>query len=364
MLYKSLHEVRDTVLAGDKVDLLQVEADAVAKLAARGWKPDYVSIRKRENLQAPHPRGIRRRRTAGRADRRQTSGATRLIDNPRNLNSLTPLPDEPATVRAFFRLIGMGNAIALPQVMQSHYHHGIALRSSTMPLVFHAPDEAIVEAESSLTDRFQTTVPDVIRRALKLERRDKIRYVVRPSGEVVMQRAVSAAVVDDPALTLSGPAGTRHRAASGTPARTERGAARSDRQADASDRDRPGRPAAGRRLMAEPQPRNPRRQRVAVVRPSIVHRSTDVADQRRRGAGKERSEGYRQKNATKRLAAIFELMMNRIPSDSGERRLPARGHAGRSTHKHWSPRAVLPAVPAFLPFQRASKGHRLWLGQR
>lgn len=70
-----------------------------------------------------------------------------------------------------------------------------------MPLVFHAPDEAIVEAESSLTDRFQTTVPDVIRRALKLERRDKIRYVVRPSGEVVMQRAVSAAVVDDPALT-------------------------------------------------------------------------------------------------------------------------------------------------------------------
>lgn len=69
-----------------------------------------------------------------------------------------------------------------------------------MPLVYHAPDQAIVEAESSLTDRFQTTVPDVVRRALKLERRDKIRYVVRPSGEVVMQRATSAAVADDPAL--------------------------------------------------------------------------------------------------------------------------------------------------------------------
>jgi antitoxin PrlF len=81
-----------------------------------------------------------------------------------------------------------------------HYHHGIVLRSSTMPLVYHAPEEAVVEAESSLTDRFQTTVPDVIRRALKLERRDKIRYVVRPSGEVVMQRATGAAVSHDPAL--------------------------------------------------------------------------------------------------------------------------------------------------------------------
>ncbi|MFP3753395.1 type II toxin-antitoxin system PrlF family antitoxin [Cupriavidus sp. SIMBA_020] len=69
-----------------------------------------------------------------------------------------------------------------------------------MPLVFHAPDEAIVEAESTLTDRFQTTVPDVVRRALKLERRDKIRYVVRPSGEVVMQRATGVVVSHDPAL--------------------------------------------------------------------------------------------------------------------------------------------------------------------
>ncbi len=39
MLYKSLHEVRDTVLAGDKVDLLQVEADAVTKLARAAGSP-------------------------------------------------------------------------------------------------------------------------------------------------------------------------------------------------------------------------------------------------------------------------------------------------------------------------------------
>lgn len=53
MLYKTLHEVRDTVLGNGNLDLLKVEADAVARLQARGWQPDYVSIRKRSNLQAP-----------------------------------------------------------------------------------------------------------------------------------------------------------------------------------------------------------------------------------------------------------------------------------------------------------------------
>ncbi|AZG13581.1 MULTISPECIES: pantoate--beta-alanine ligase [Cupriavidus] len=53
VLYKTLHEVRDTVLGNGNVDLLAVEADALARLQARGWNPDYVSIRKRSNLQAP-----------------------------------------------------------------------------------------------------------------------------------------------------------------------------------------------------------------------------------------------------------------------------------------------------------------------
>lgn len=53
-----------------------------------------------------------------------------------------------------------------------------------------SPEEAFaVEAESSLTDRYQTTVPETIRRVLKLGKRDKIHYLVRPSGEVVMERA-------------------------------------------------------------------------------------------------------------------------------------------------------------------------------
>jgi len=52
VLYRTLHEVRDTVLGGS-VTLTNVEAEAVRRLADRGWQPDYVSIRKRHNLQAP-----------------------------------------------------------------------------------------------------------------------------------------------------------------------------------------------------------------------------------------------------------------------------------------------------------------------
>ena len=56
-----------------------------------------------------------------------------------------------------------------------------------------------LEAESTLTDRYQTTVPEVVRRALKLGKRDKIHYTVRPGGEVVLSRASSAGD-DDPVL--------------------------------------------------------------------------------------------------------------------------------------------------------------------
>jgi len=41
---------------------------------------------------------------------------------------------------------------------------------------------ATLEAESTLTDRYQTTVPETVRRALRLRKRDKIQYVIRPSG--------------------------------------------------------------------------------------------------------------------------------------------------------------------------------------
>ncbi len=55
------------------------------------------------------------------------------------------------------------------------------------------------EAESTLTDRYQTTVPEIVRRALKLGKRDKIHYTVRPDGEVLLSRAATAGE-DDPVL--------------------------------------------------------------------------------------------------------------------------------------------------------------------
>ena len=58
---------------------------------------------------------------------------------------------------------------------------------------------AALEAESTLTDRYQTTVPETVRRALRLGKGDKIHYSIRPGGEVVMTRA-SADAADDPLI--------------------------------------------------------------------------------------------------------------------------------------------------------------------
>ena len=58
---------------------------------------------------------------------------------------------------------------------------------------------ATLEVESTLTDRYQTTVPETVRRALKLGKRDKIHYTIRPGGEVVLTR-VDVSEDDDPVL--------------------------------------------------------------------------------------------------------------------------------------------------------------------
>ena len=58
---------------------------------------------------------------------------------------------------------------------------------------------ATLEAESTLTDRYQTRVPETVRRALKLGKRDKIHYIIRPNGEVLLKRA-TASEGEDPVL--------------------------------------------------------------------------------------------------------------------------------------------------------------------
>jgi len=81
-LYRTLHDVRDEVLGSDRAatELASVEADAMARLTQRGWKPDYVAVRKRINLQPP----TREEFAAGEPLVILTAaklGATRLIDN-------------------------------------------------------------------------------------------------------------------------------------------------------------------------------------------------------------------------------------------------------------------------------------------
>lgn len=78
-LYRTLTEVANEVRNG-YLDIFKLEQRAMKKLADRGWEPDYVSIRKRINLQPP---------TAGDLTEREPLvvlaaaklGATRLIDN-------------------------------------------------------------------------------------------------------------------------------------------------------------------------------------------------------------------------------------------------------------------------------------------
>lgn len=74
-LYQALRTARDEILAG-KRDFRRIELEAMATLAAKGWRPDYVSVRRQADLQPP-----------GSDDRHLVVlaaaflGRTRLIDN-------------------------------------------------------------------------------------------------------------------------------------------------------------------------------------------------------------------------------------------------------------------------------------------
>ncbi len=78
-LFRELNQVADAIRAGD-LDVSLVEKNAMQRLADRGWKPDYVAIRKRIDLQPP---------TAGDLAQNEPLvvlaaarlGVTRLIDN-------------------------------------------------------------------------------------------------------------------------------------------------------------------------------------------------------------------------------------------------------------------------------------------
>jgi len=49
--------------------------------------------------------------------------------------------------------------------------------------------QPIIISESTLTDRYQTTVPEPIRKALHLHKREKIRFTIQSNGNVLLSRA-------------------------------------------------------------------------------------------------------------------------------------------------------------------------------
>ena len=58
----------------------------------------------------------------------------------------------------------------------------------------------VLEIESTLTDRYQTTIPETVRRALQLTKRDKLSYRIQADGSVLLLRAATADE-SDPALS-------------------------------------------------------------------------------------------------------------------------------------------------------------------
>ena len=48
--------------------------------------------------------------------------------------------------------------------------------------------QVALETESTLTDRFQTTVPSPVRQALHLGKKDKIKYSIQADGSVIISR--------------------------------------------------------------------------------------------------------------------------------------------------------------------------------
>ena len=48
---------------------------------------------------------------------------------------------------------------------------------------------SILSSESKLTDRYQTTIPETVRNALHLHKRDKLRYSIQSNGDVLISRA-------------------------------------------------------------------------------------------------------------------------------------------------------------------------------
>jgi antitoxin PrlF len=85
----------------------------------------------------------------------------------------------------------------LEETMQLHYHRNI-LYAKPLVVAMNFVTSAQQRSESTLTDRYQTTVPEAVRQALGLNKRDKIFYTIQSDGRVLLSRGEQAET--DPVL--------------------------------------------------------------------------------------------------------------------------------------------------------------------
>jgi pantoate--beta-alanine ligase len=79
LLFRTLTDIADEVRAGH-LDISELEKKAMAQLTGRGWKPDYISIRRRANLQPPSAGDLAQKEPLVVLAAAKL-GMTRLIDN-------------------------------------------------------------------------------------------------------------------------------------------------------------------------------------------------------------------------------------------------------------------------------------------
>ncbi|MEM5422455.1 MULTISPECIES: pantoate--beta-alanine ligase [Paraburkholderia] len=77
-LYRLLNGVREDILSG-RQDIQRIERRVFSTLVDRGWKPDYISVRKQADLRSPMEQDVVDRKLVVLAAARL--GSTRLIDN-------------------------------------------------------------------------------------------------------------------------------------------------------------------------------------------------------------------------------------------------------------------------------------------
>jgi antitoxin PrlF len=71
-----------------------------------------------------------------------------------------------------------------------HMHYHLAMEDK----------KPLVTAESTLTDRYQTTIPEVVRKALGLGKRDKLEFLLDETGAVRLKKSQDLEEHEDPAL--------------------------------------------------------------------------------------------------------------------------------------------------------------------